>query len=119
MGALTPHVRDERVDHPQFQPGDRLIEELGELDVPESAPIVLSDLDDYERRSHCHGNGVGSKLLEALLTEVDRNHGSSQYVWAYVHPDNEPSQGLFEKYGFTRREPATEDADTIRLLQRY
>jgi ribosomal protein S18 acetylase RimI-like enzyme len=66
-----------------------------------------------------HGNGVGGKLLEALLAEVDKNHGASQYVWAYVHPDNEASHGLFEKYGFTKRDPATEGADTIRLLQRY
>jgi ribosomal protein S18 acetylase RimI-like enzyme len=66
-----------------------------------------------------HGNGVGSKLLEALLAEVDENHRASRYVWAYVHPDNEPSHGLFEKYGFTKREPATEGHDAIRLLERY
>ena len=29
------------------------------------------------------------------------------------------SHGLFEKYGFTKREPAADGNDTIRLLQRY
>lgn len=66
-----------------------------------------------------HGRGIGSRLLEALLENVDQDRASAQYVWAYVHPDNEASHSLFQKYGFTRREPAAEGHDAIRLLKRY
>jgi ribosomal protein S18 acetylase RimI-like enzyme len=67
-----------------------------------------------------HGKGVGSKLLQAVLDEVQSNwQPVPAYIWAYVHPDNEESHALFEKYGFALRDPVADGHDAIRLLQRY
>ncbi|WP_231839498.1 ribosomal protein S18-alanine N-acetyltransferase [Blastococcus saxobsidens] len=44
------------------------------------------------------GEGIGARLLDALLAEADRR---SPVVLLEVRADNEPAQGLYRRRGFT------------------
>ena len=44
------------------------------------------------------GRGIGSMLLDALLTEADRR---SPVVLLEVRADNQVAQGLYQRRGFT------------------
>jgi hypothetical protein len=47
--APAPNVRNERVDRPDLEELDHVVEELRQRDVSASTPFVLSDTDHYER----------------------------------------------------------------------
>jgi [ribosomal protein S18]-alanine N-acetyltransferase len=45
----------------------------------------------------CHGAGIGTRLLRALLAESARRGGP---VFLEVRTDNAPALALYEKHGF-------------------
>jgi [ribosomal protein S18]-alanine N-acetyltransferase len=68
------------------------------------------------------GEGIGARLLDALLAEADRR---SPVVLLEVRADNEPAQGLYRRRGFTeigrRRgyyQPSNTDAVVMRREER-
>ena len=108
------------VEQELFQPepwSERLFwSELGQLDtrhylvaLADGAVVGYAGLCDYPDEAFvqtiavapaAQGQGLGARLLEALLTEAARRGQRS--VSLEVRADNLPAQRLYERHGFTR-----------------
>ena len=45
---------------------------------------------------------IGDFLLNEALKQQERVWGATEYMWAFVHKDNGPSQDIFRRAGFQK-----------------
>jgi ribosomal protein S18 acetylase RimI-like enzyme len=73
---------------------------------------VIGTVPDYRGQRLPNNTSIGDFVLRDALLRIEGAHqGQMPFVWALVHPDNEPSKALFRRRQFDIELPQAADAD--------